>query len=79
MSDRRYDFTEAALIGQQVSLGLLAKLVDNGIISPADAADVLDGVLLHFEEWQALFPEYRRALRLLAIIFQHLSKVIEPC
>jgi hypothetical protein len=36
---------------------LLAKLVDKGIMSPADALDVIDDVLLQFEEWQSLFPE----------------------
>jgi hypothetical protein len=51
-------FTVAgAWLGQLVSLTILAKLVDRQIISPADAADLLDDVLLQLEEMQASFPE----------------------
>jgi hypothetical protein len=55
-------FTDAALVGQQVALLTLAKLVDRKIISPIDAADVLDDVLQELEEWQGLFPEYQAEL-----------------
>jgi hypothetical protein len=71
---RSYDFAEAALVGQQVALTLLAKLVDRGIILPADAADVLDQVLLELEEWQASFPEYQQGFELAR---EHLSQVID--
>jgi hypothetical protein len=54
------NFAEAALVGQQVTLTLLAKLVDRGIISSADAADVLDEVLLELEEWQTSFPQLQQ-------------------
>ena len=59
MSDRVPDFTDSALVGQLVSLTLLAKLVDRGIISANDAADLLDDVLLQLEEWQSLFPTHQ--------------------
>jgi hypothetical protein len=52
-----YDSTDSALIGHFITVRLLAKLVDTGVISPADAIEVLDDVLLQFEEWQALFPD----------------------
>jgi hypothetical protein len=56
---------DAALIGQLVSVTLLAKLVDRGLISAADAIDVLDDALAQLEEWQGgyvkLFPEYQQA------------------
>ena len=52
-----YDPTDSALVGHFITVRLLAKLVDNAVISPADAVDVLDDVLLQFEEWQALFPD----------------------
>jgi hypothetical protein len=56
---------DAALTGQLVSVSLLAKLVDRGLISVADAIDVLDGALEQLEEWQGgyvqLFPEYQQA------------------
>lgn len=52
-----FDFTDSALIGHFVTVRLLAKLVDNEIITPDDAIDVLDDVLLDLEDWQALFPD----------------------
>ena len=56
---------DAALIGQLVSVTLLAKLVDRGLISDADAIDVLDDALERLEEWQGgyvkLFPDYPQA------------------
>jgi len=56
---------DAALIGHLVSVTLLAKLVDKGIISAADASDLLDDALLQLEEWQGgyqqLFPEYQQS------------------
>lgn len=61
MADRASFVIESALVGQLVSLRLLAQLVDRGVISPADAAEVLDDSLLHLEEWQALFPEYQES------------------
>ena len=67
------NFSEAAIVGQQVALLTLAKLVDRRIISPADAADVLDDVLLGLEEWQAFFPEHQRGFELAR---EHLSEVI---
>jgi hypothetical protein len=57
MPDDNHDFTDSALLGHLVSARLLAKLVDREVISPGDALDVLDDVLLQLEEWQALFPE----------------------
>ena len=68
------NFAEAALVGQQVTLTLLAKLVDKGIISPADAADVLDEVLLEPEEWQTSFPEQQQNFE---IARAYLSKLID--
>jgi len=67
------NFAEAALVGQQVALLLLAKLVDRKVIAPSDAADVLDSVLLELEEWQASFPEHEQGFELAR---QHLSAVI---
>jgi hypothetical protein len=57
MADHTFDWTDSAIIGDFITVGLLAKLVDKGIMSPADALDVIDDVLLQFEEWQSLFPE----------------------
>lgn len=57
MADDKFDFSDFSLIGCFVSVRLLAKLVDKGTISAAEAIDVIDDVLLQFEEWQALFPE----------------------
>ena len=71
---KSYDFTEAALVGQQVALTLLAKLVDRGLILPADAADVLDQVLLELEEWQASFPGHQQSFELAR---EHLSQVLD--
>jgi hypothetical protein len=55
---------DAALIGQLVSVTMLAKLVDKGIITPADAVDLLDDALLQLEEWQGgyvrLVPQYQQ-------------------
>ena len=68
------NFAEAALVGQQVALLTLAKLVTKKIISPSDAADVLDDVLLELEEWQALFPEHRAGFE---VARAHLSEVID--
>jgi hypothetical protein len=64
MAANDYDFTDSALIGHLVSVTLLAKLVDRGLVSPDDAADVLDDCLLQLEEWQAAFPEYQRAFEI---------------
>jgi hypothetical protein len=61
MANDDFDLTDAALIGQLVSVALLTKLVENRIISPADAADLLDEALLQLEEWQASFPERHQA------------------
>ena len=52
-----FDFTDSALIGQVVSVSLLLKLMENGVISRADVSDVLDDALLRLEEWQAKFPD----------------------
>jgi len=52
-----YHPTDSALLGHFITVRLLAKLVDNQVISPADAIDVLDDVLLQLEEWQVLFPD----------------------
>lgn len=54
-----YNPTDSALIGHFFTVGLFAKLVDKGVISSADALEVLDEVLLQFEEWQELFPASR--------------------
>ena len=53
-----YDFSDAALMGHVVSISTLMKLVERGVISPADVADVLDDALLRLEEWQARFPDH---------------------
>jgi hypothetical protein len=54
-----YDFSDAALMGHVVSISLLTKLLQKGIISPAEAADLLDDALLRLEEWQAKFPDHQ--------------------
>jgi hypothetical protein len=54
-----YDFSDAALMGHVVSISLLMKLAERGIISPADLSDVLDDALLRLEEWQARFPDHQ--------------------
>jgi hypothetical protein len=66
-------FAATALVGQQVALLLLAKLVDKEIISPTVAADVLDDVLLELEEWQTLFPDLQTGFEFAR---EHLSTVI---
>ena len=63
MADDYADFIKA-IIGQLVALTTLAKLVDKSVISPADAVDVLDDVLLQLEEWQALFPDHQQSFQL---------------
>jgi hypothetical protein len=63
MADDYADFVKA-VIGQLVSLTTLAKLVDKGIISPADAVDVLDDVLLQLEQWQGAFPDHHQSFEL---------------
>jgi hypothetical protein len=61
MANNDNDFTDFALVGHLVSVTILAKLVDKGIISSADAVDVLDDALLQLEEWQSSAPpEYLR-------------------
>ena len=57
--ETNYDFSEGGLVGQQISIMLLSKLVEKQLISHADAADILDQVLLRLEEWQSHFPEYQ--------------------
>jgi hypothetical protein len=61
MTKPDYDFTDAALAGHFTTIRLMAKLVDKGIISAADAIEVLDDVLLQLEEYQAPFPEYQQS------------------
>jgi hypothetical protein len=56
MATNDEDFSDFSLIGFIISTTVLAKLVDRGIISAADAADVLDDALLQLETWQGLFP-----------------------
>ena len=63
MADDYADFVKA-VIGQLVSLTTLAKLVDKGIILPADAVDVLDDVLLQLEQWQGAFPDHQQSFEL---------------
>jgi hypothetical protein len=58
-------FVEAALAGQQIALTLLAKLVMKNLISPVDAAEVLEEVLLQLQGWQLSFPlEYHQGFDL---------------
>jgi len=57
------DFIKA-VIGQLISLTTLAKLVDRGVISPADATDVLDDVLLQLEQWRGAFPDHQQSFEL---------------
>ena len=56
---------DAALVGQLVSVTLLAKLVDRGLISADEAIEVLDDALGQLEEWPGgyvkLFPEYQQS------------------
>ena len=54
-----FDFTDSTLIGQVVSVSLLLKLMENGVISRADVSDVLDDTLLRLEEWQMKFPDHQ--------------------
>jgi hypothetical protein len=62
-TDDYADFIKA-IIGQLVSLTTLAKLVDKNVISPADAVDVLDDVLLQLEQWQSAFPDHQQSFQL---------------
>jgi hypothetical protein len=55
------DFSDFSLIGFVLSTEILAKLVDRGAISVADAEDVLDGALLSLESWQGLSPAHRQS------------------
>jgi hypothetical protein len=57
------DFIKS-VIGQLVALTTLAKLVDRKIISPEDALDILDDVLLQLEEWQGYFPDHQQSFDL---------------
>ena len=67
-------FAEAALAAQQVSLILLAKLVEKAVISPRDAAEVLETVRVTLEGYQLSFPvEYHPAFDDLC---DHLSELI---
>jgi hypothetical protein len=43
---------------------MLAKLVDRGVISADDAADILDDALLQLEEWQASFQQLQNGFEL---------------
>ena len=63
MADDYADFIKA-VIGQLVSLTTLAKLVDRGVITPEDAVDVLDDVLLQLEAWQGSFPDQQQSFEL---------------
>jgi hypothetical protein len=69
-----YDFSEAGLVGQQISIVTIAKLVEKGIISHADAADILDRVLLQLEQWQSHFPEYEQGFQ---VARNYLSELID--
>jgi hypothetical protein len=68
-----YDFTDSALMGHVVSIQLLVKLTEKGLITPADAADLLDEALLQLEQWQSHFPEYQAGYE---VARQHLSELI---
>jgi hypothetical protein len=59
MANNDYDFHDSALIGHLVSVSLLAKLVERHLISPDDAADLIDEALLKLEEWQGHFPDHQ--------------------
>lgn len=61
MAKGTIDWTDSALIGHFVTVKLMAKLVDKGIMSPAEAIDVIDDALSAFEEWQSGFPASERA------------------
>jgi hypothetical protein len=73
-ADDSYDFTDSALIGHAVSIQLAAKLLDKGIISVADAEDVLDAALLMLERWQSVFPEHRPGFE---VARMHLSELLD--
>jgi hypothetical protein len=73
MADDYADFIKA-IIGQLVSLTTLAKLVDKDIISPDDAADVLDDVLYQLEQWQGAFPDHQQSF---ALAREYVSKSLD--
>jgi hypothetical protein len=67
-------FTSCALIGHIISCGLMAKLVDRGVISSADAASVSDDALLQLEEFQSGFPEYQAAFEEARVFLEKLVR-----
>ena len=56
------EFTSAALIGHLVGCNLMAKLVDRGIMSAADAVSLLDEAILQLDEYESSFPEYQKSV-----------------
>lgn len=56
----KWDFSDSGLVGHYVSLTLMSKLVDKGVISVEDAIDVLDDALFQMEKWQSYYPEHER-------------------
>jgi hypothetical protein len=73
-----FDFTDSALIGQVVSVSLLTKLMEKGVISPADVADVLDDALLRLEEWQANFPDHQPYFEIARATLSELVDAVRP-
>jgi hypothetical protein len=74
MADNDYDFTDSALIGHVVSIQLVAKLLDKGVISVADAEDLLDAALLMLERWQSVFPEHQPGFE---VARKHVSELLD--
>jgi hypothetical protein len=60
MPTEDHDFIDFSLIGFVICTELLTKMVESGIISASDAADVVDHALLSLESWQGGFPYYQR-------------------
>ena len=59
-----------ALIGQALSYGLIARLMNKGILSPAEVQSMFDGALQTFEELPD--DEVHRAVR---VILDDMAKV----
>jgi hypothetical protein len=64
----------AAMMGQLVSLGVLAMLLDNGMITSQQAENVADDALQTLEEFQALYPDHRRGFEMART---HLDKLVD--
>lgn len=52
-------FASSALVGMSISLFVLQKLVEKGVLSSREVSDLSDDALLKMEEFQSMFPENR--------------------